>query len=152
VPFYLTDGGYGVFVNDPGRVEFEVATEHVDRVGFSVAGQTLEYLVIYGPAQGSPGAVHGPRRPAGPATGLVVRAVALDLVHHRLRRGDGDAPGRGMAERDIPLSVFHFDSFWMRDFQWVDFSWDERTFPDPAGMLARLHERVCGSASGSIPT
>jgi alpha-D-xyloside xylohydrolase len=43
-----------------------------------------------------------------------------------------------MAERDIPMSVFHFDSFWMREFNWCDFAWDSRTFPDPQGMLARL--------------
>ncbi|HEX2316913.1 MAG TPA: alpha-xylosidase, partial [Thermomonospora sp.] len=47
----------------------------------------------------------------------------------------------GMAERDLPLSVFHFDSFWMREFHWCDFEWDPRTFPDPRGMLARLKAR-----------
>ena len=36
-----------------------------------------------------------------------------------------------MAERDLPLHVFHFDSFWMREFNWCDFEWDSRTFPDP---------------------
>ncbi|MBM7331964.1 hypothetical protein JS562_55735, partial [Agrobacterium sp. S2] len=47
----------------------------------------------------------------------------------------------GMAERGLPLSVFHFDCFWMRRFHWSDFVWDPATFPDPEGMLARLHER-----------
>src|SRR5450830_122645 len=46
-----------------------------------------------------------------------------------------------MAERDLPLSVFHFDCFWMREFNWCDFEWDPRTFPDPEGMLGRLHDR-----------
>ncbi|HEX7431474.1 MAG TPA: alpha-xylosidase [Candidatus Limnocylindrales bacterium] len=45
---------------------------------------------------------------------------------------------QGMAERDLPLSVFHFDSFWMREFNWCDFTWDPRKFPDPRAMLARL--------------
>ena len=45
----------------------------------------------------------------------------------------------GMAERELPLSVFHFDCFWMRAFHWSDFTWDPATFPDPEGMLARLH-------------
>ncbi|WP_417196408.1 TIM-barrel domain-containing protein [Streptomyces scabiei] len=40
----------------------------------------------------------------------------------------------------------------MREFQWCDFTWDPRVFPDPEGMLARLKRRVCGSASGSTPT
>ena len=46
-----------------------------------------------------------------------------------------------MAERDIPLSVFHFDCFWMRELHWCDFEWDPRVFPDPPGMLRRLKER-----------
>jgi alpha-D-xyloside xylohydrolase len=44
----------------------------------------------------------------------------------------------GMAERDIPLHVFHFDCFWMKEFHWCNFEWDARVFPDPEGMLARL--------------
>ena len=47
----------------------------------------------------------------------------------------------GMEERGLPLSVFHFDCFWMREFSWCDFEWDARVFPDPEGMLARLHDR-----------
>ena len=47
----------------------------------------------------------------------------------------------GMAERDLPLHVFHFDTFWMREFNWCDFEWDARTFPDPRGMLERLKAR-----------
>jgi len=51
-----------------------------------------------------------------------------------------------MAEREIPLHVFHFDCFWMKDYHWCNFEWDERVFPDPARMLARLKEkglRIC---------
>lgn len=47
----------------------------------------------------------------------------------------------GMAERDLPLHVFHFDCFWMREYQWTDFQWDSRVFPDPVGMLKRLKEK-----------
>jgi len=46
-----------------------------------------------------------------------------------------------MAERDLPLSVFHFDCFWMRELSWCDFEWDPKVFPDPRGMLARLKAR-----------
>ncbi len=47
----------------------------------------------------------------------------------------------GMLERGIPLGVFHFDCCWMREFHWTDFVWDERVFPDPEGMLRRIHEK-----------
>jgi alpha-D-xyloside xylohydrolase len=46
-----------------------------------------------------------------------------------------------MRERGIPLSVFHFDCCWMRCMHWTDFLWDPATFPDPRGMLRKLHER-----------
>ena len=39
VPFFLTNAGYRVFVNHPGRVSFEVASEVISRVQFSVEGQ-----------------------------------------------------------------------------------------------------------------
>jgi len=44
----------------------------------------------------------------------------------------------GMAERKIPLSVFHFDCYWMTENEWCNFTWDPKTFPDPEGMLARM--------------
>ncbi len=47
----------------------------------------------------------------------------------------------GMQQRDLPLHVFHFDCFWMREFAWTNFEWDARVFPDPEGMLQRLHAR-----------
>jgi alpha-D-xyloside xylohydrolase len=49
-PFYLTNAGYGVFVDHPGRVSFEVASEAVARTQFSVEGQSMRYFVIYGPS------------------------------------------------------------------------------------------------------
>ena len=44
VPFYLTNRGYGVFVNHPENVSFEVASEKVSRVQFSVAGRSAGVL------------------------------------------------------------------------------------------------------------
>ena len=46
-----------------------------------------------------------------------------------------------MEERNIPLSVFHFDCYWMRPLHWCDFEWDREQFPDVRGMLSRYHER-----------
>jgi alpha-D-xyloside xylohydrolase len=47
----------------------------------------------------------------------------------------------GMAERDIPLSVLHFDCYWMRRLQWCDFEWDRDAFPEPEALLQRLGDR-----------
>lgn len=47
----------------------------------------------------------------------------------------------GMAERDIPLHVFHFDCYWMEAYEWCNFTWNPKTFPDPVGMLKRYHDK-----------
>jgi alpha-glucosidase (family GH31 glycosyl hydrolase) len=49
VPFYITSKGYGVFINHPGEVELEIGSEKASRVGASVAGEQLQYYIIYGP-------------------------------------------------------------------------------------------------------
>ena len=45
IPFYLSSRGYGVFVNHPEQVDFEVGTEQVNKAGFSVAGEMLDYYL-----------------------------------------------------------------------------------------------------------
>lgn len=46
-----------------------------------------------------------------------------------------------MEERNLPLEVFHFDCYWMKEFHWCDFEWDDRVFPDVKGMLKRYKEK-----------
>lgn len=142
VPFYLTNRGYGVLVNHAGHVSFEVGSEAVEQVQFSVAGECLEYFVIAGP---TPAEVldRYTRLTGRPAT---VPEWSYGLWLSTSFTTDYDEATvnafiDGMAERDIPLEVFHFDCFWMREFHWTDFEWDPAVFPDPEGMLARLHER-----------
>lgn len=147
IPFYMTNRGYGVLVEDTSDVSFEVASEKVERVQFSVEGETLVYDVICG---GTPKetldlytALTG--RPALPPAW----SFGLWLTTSFTTNYDEATTSsfiNGMAERDIPLHVFHFDCFWMKGYNWCDFTWDEDTFPDPAGMLKRYHDkglRIC---------
>lgn len=46
-----------------------------------------------------------------------------------------------LAKRNIPLSVFHFDCRWMKELEWCNFDWDKSKFPDPEGLLKKLHDR-----------
>jgi alpha-D-xyloside xylohydrolase len=142
VPFYVTNRGYGVLVNECGPVSFEVASEHVARVQFSIAGESLEYFVIHGPAPKDVlarlTALTGP--PALPppwSFGLWLSTSFTTNYDEATVMSFID----GMKQRDLPLHVFHFDCFWMREFDWCNFEWDPRVFPDPAGLLRRLHER-----------
>jgi alpha-D-xyloside xylohydrolase len=142
VPFYLTNRGYGVLVNETAPVSFEVASEKVARVQFSREGESLEYFVIYGPTPKEIlrrlAALTG--RPALPppwSFGLwLSTSFTTDYDEATVTTFI-----EGMKQRDLPLHVFHFDCFWMREFDWCSFEWDPQVFPDPAGMLRRLHER-----------
>jgi alpha-D-xyloside xylohydrolase len=142
VPFYLTNRGYGVFIDQPEKVSLEVGSEKVARVQFSVPGETLRFYLIYGPTPKEVLARYTaltgrPALPPAWSFGLWL-STSFTTDYDEATVGSFLA---GMEERGIPLHVFHFDCFWMKQFQWVDFAWDERVFPDPAGMLRRLHDR-----------
>ena len=142
VPFYLSSRGYGILVNDTGHVSFEVGSEAVERVQFSVPGESIEYFIVDGPT---------PKDVLTRYTELTGRPAAVPAWSFGLWLSTSFTTDYdeatvnefidGMIERDLPLDVFHFDCFWMREFNWCDFEWDPRVFPDPEGMLARLHDR-----------
>lgn len=50
IPFYITNKGYGVFVNHPEKVSMEIASESVVKAEFSVEGGALDYFLIDGPS------------------------------------------------------------------------------------------------------
>ena len=142
VPFYITNRGYGVFVNHSEKVSYEVASEKVERVQFSVPGEELDYMLIYGPSpkevlERYTSLTGRPALPPAWSFGLWLTTSFTTDYDERTVTGFI----QGMADRDIPLHVFHFDCFWMKEFQWCDFQWDERVFPDPEGMLRRLKAR-----------
>jgi alpha-D-xyloside xylohydrolase len=139
IPFYMTNRGYGVFVNDPRKVSFEIASEKVSRVQFGVPGEELEYFVIYGPTpkeilERYTALTGRPALPPKWSFGLWLTTSFTTNYDEKTVMSFID----GMAERKIPLSVFHFDCFWMRGFHWCDFVWDPATFPDPKGMIERI--------------
>lgn len=142
IPFYLSNKGYGVFVNHPEKVSFEVATEMVTKVEFSVPGENLDYFLINGPTMKEvlmryTDITGKPALPAPWTFGLWLSTSFTTNYDEKTVNSFVD----GMIERGIPLLVFHFDCFWMKDFHWCDFTWDERVFPDPEGMLKRLKEK-----------
>jgi alpha-D-xyloside xylohydrolase len=142
VPFYITNRGYGVFVNHPELVSFEVGSEKVERVQFSVPGEELEYFLIYGPSpkqvlERYTALTGRPALPPAWSFGLWL-STSFTTAYDE---GTVTSFIQGMAERDLPLHVFHFDCFWMKEFHWVNFEWDRRVFPDPQAMLQRLKAR-----------
>ncbi|WP_372629253.1 alpha-xylosidase [Cohnella sp.] len=142
VPFYVTNRGYGVFVNHPERVSFEIGSETVSKAQFSVQGEQLEYYLIGGDnlkaVLGNYTSLTGkPALPPAWSYGLWLSTSFTTNYDEETVTSFVE----GMAARDLPLAVFHFDCFWMKEYEWCNFEWDERVFPDPAGMLQRLKAR-----------
>jgi alpha-D-xyloside xylohydrolase len=139
VPFYLTSQGYGVLVNHPGRVSYEVGSHHVQRVQFSVEGHSLDYFIFGGPTlkdaldqytdlSGRPARLPEWSFGLWLSTSFTTNYNEKDILTNIER----------MEQVGIPISVFHFDCFWMKELTWCSFLWDRRFFPDPEGMLRRI--------------
>lgn len=139
IPFYISDKGYGVFVAHPEPFEFELASENVVKCEFAVAGGYLDYYVIAGNSMKDvlvnyTDLTGKPTLPAPWTFGLWLSTSFTTDYDEATVMSFID----GMLDRDIPLRTFHFDCCWMRDFHWSDFIWDEKVFPDPAGLISRI--------------
>ena len=142
IPFYMTNKGYGVLVNHPEKVSFEVATEMITRTQFSVKGSYLDYFVINGPTMKEvltryTDLTGKPSLPAPWTFGLWLSTSFTTSYDEATVMSFID----GMLDRGIPLRTFHFDCYWMKEFHWCDFIWDDRVFPDPEGMLKRIKDK-----------
>ncbi len=139
IPFYISNKGYGVFVNHPEKVEFEIGTEQVTKTAFSVEGGYLDYYLFNGPSMKEvleryTDLTGKPSLPAPWTFGLWLSTSFTTNYDEETVMSFVD----GMLDRGIPLRTFHFDCFWMKEFHWTDFVWDSRVFPDPKGMLSRI--------------
>jgi len=142
IPFYLTNRGYGIFINHTGRVSLEIGTEVVDKVQITVPGEELEIFFIYGanPREIIKRYTDFLGKPALPpewSYGLWLSTSFTTNYDEQTVNSFLD----GMAEREIPVSAFHFDTFWMKEFSWSSFQWDKDVFPDPASQIKRLHDK-----------
>ena len=139
IPFFVSNKGYGVLVNHPEKVEFEIGTEMVTKTEFSVPGDYLDYFLFDGPTMKDvlvkyTDLTGKPSLPAPWTFGLWLSTSFTTNYDEDTVMSFVD----GMLDRGIPLRTFHFDCFWMKEFHWSDFVWDERVFPDPEGLLKRL--------------
>jgi alpha-D-xyloside xylohydrolase len=142
IPFYLTNKGYGVFIDHSDVVSLEIQSEKLAKVQVSAQSERIRWHVIYGP---SPKEIlaryaHLTGHPALPPAwtfGLYLSSSFLTDYDEKTVTEQLD----GMKTRNIPMSVFHFDCFWMQAHSWTNFEFDPVYFPDPKGFLEKLHQR-----------
>lgn len=141
IPFYVSNRGYGIFVDSSSNVVFELQSERTTRVNITVPGEGIRYYVIYGPDMKTileryakltgfpslpPPWTFGLWLTTSFTTSYDIKTVSSFI--------------KGMKERGIPLRTFHFDCFWMKRFQWCDFEFDPEYFSDAKEMLKTLKE------------
>ncbi|HJD37280.1 MAG TPA: alpha-xylosidase [Candidatus Blautia ornithocaccae] len=142
IPFYITNKGYGVLLDNEGDASYEIASEKVERIQFSVEGERLDYYFINGKTP--KGTIQKYTELTGKPALPPAWSFGLWLTTSFTTNYDENTTSsfiQGMADRDIPLHVFHFDCYWMEAYEWCNFTWDPKTFPDPEGMLKRYHDR-----------
>lgn len=142
VPFYISSKSYGVFVNSSDKVSFEVNSDTVSKVTFTQPGEELEYFIIGGEnledvLKHYTDLTGKPSLPPAYTFGLWLSTSFTTSYDEKTVTSFID----GMKDRKIPLQVFHFDCFWMKEYEWCNFEWDKDMFPDPEGLLKRLHDR-----------
>ena len=142
IPFYITNKGYGVLVDNEGDVAYEIGSEKVERVQFSVESERLDYYFISGKTP--MGTVEKYTELTGKPALPPAWSFGLWLTTSFTTDYDENTTSgfiQGMADRDIPLHVFHFDCYWMERFKWCNFQWDHEVTTDPKGMLKRYHDK-----------
>ncbi len=142
IPFYISSKSYGVFVNSSDKVSFEVMSDTVSKVTFAIPGEELEYFIIGGENLEEVLANYTtltgkPALPPAYTFGLWLSTSFTTNYNEETINHFID----GMSERKIPLQVFHFDCFWMKEYEWCNFEWDKDQFPNPPAMLKKLHDK-----------
>lgn len=140
IPFtlVLADGlAWGMFLDNPGRVEFDLAREHPHRSWFGAELGDLVYYLFCGPT---------PRDVVARYTDLTGRtplAPLWSLGNGQSRFSyETDAEVRRVAqtfrERDIPCDTLYLDIDTLDGYR--VFTWHPEHFPDASGLIADLRE------------
>jgi alpha-D-xyloside xylohydrolase len=138
----VTSAGYGIFIPTSNFLSFEIQSERTTRVNISVPGESLSMYLVYGPDPKSIieryTTITG--KPALPPAWTFGLWLSTSFTTE-YDEGTVTSFLDGMAEREIPVSVFHFDCFWMPGFKWCDYEFDKDYFPDAKGQLERIKKR-----------
>ncbi len=141
VPFLWSTRGYGLFLDCPARIRWELGTESTQSFTVVASCSVFDAYVIYGP---TPAEIlsafadltgHAPVPPAW-SFGLWVSSGGTYRDRESVERLVA-----GLEEHRIDASVVHIDPWWMRWRRYCDFVWDEATFPRHEEFIRALHAR-----------
>ncbi|HOO55858.1 MAG TPA: glycoside hydrolase family 31 protein [bacterium] len=140
IPFFIgLNGGkaYGLFFDTPWKSFFNMCSTSKKTYSFGAEGGSMNYYFIAGPA------VRDVVERYTELTGRMNMPPAWSLGHHQSRWSyKTEKKVRTIAkrfrEKSIPCDVIHLDIHYMDGYRM--FTWDDKRFPDPAGMISSLKE------------
>ncbi len=141
IPFVLalqSGRAWGLFYDNAGRVEFDLAHEDPERAWFGADGGPLIYYLFAG---GSPRDIVDRfteltgRTPMPPLWALGNQQSRFSYMD----AGELRALAREFRRREIPCDVLYLDIDHMDGYR--VFTWDRRRFPEPEKLLAELREQ-----------
>lgn len=139
VPFLWSSRGFGLFVDSSARIAWDLGATSLQSWTFETETPALEMYVFHGPR---------PEKILAAYTALTGRAPAVPAWSFGLWLSSGgayrdqasiEALLEGIERHRLPADVIHIDPWWMRWRKYCDFEWDRRAFPDPEGLVRRIH-------------
>ena len=138
VPFFVTTGGYGVFLNHSARMTAWVGSLSAADLQVAVEDDFLDFFVIVGDVKevlaAYTGLTGGPGLPPQWSFGFWQSKISYSSADEAL------AVVRRLREHGVPLDVLHLDTFWFKDDWYCDLEFDAERFSDPKGFMAELAE------------
>ncbi len=140
IPFtiVIADGqAWGLFLDSTTRVEFDLAREHPDCSWFGTSNGNLVYYVFCGPT------IQDVLARYTELTGHTPLPPLWSLGNGQSRFSYETADevrtiARTFRERDIPCDTLYLDIDVLDGYR--VFTWNQKHFPDPAGLIAELRE------------
>lgn len=144
IPFLLGlhsggEQGYGIYFDNTFRGRFDLGAEDPEVASFEARGGEMRYVFLYGPA------LADVVRRYTALTGRQTLPPLWALGYHQSRWSYYPAERvRRLAtdfrdKYDVPCDAIHLDIHALDGYRC--FTWDRDRFPDPAGMIAELHQR-----------
>ncbi len=146
VPFLWSTAGWGLLLDGGARIAWDLGARSTRSFSLAVDRGVLDGYLILGPE---------PARILKRYADLTGRAPVPPKWSFGLWVSSGGTYRTqaeivklvdGLAAHDLPAGVVHIDPWWMRWRRYCDFRWDKEAFPDPDGLIRRLHDlglRLC---------
>jgi len=137
IPFFMSNRGYGIFVNSDSKFVFDFCTRDSSAYSFWVYEPRIEMHFIYGPSY---------KEMISQYTAMTGRMMKppdwqfgvwkwRDWVFDETEVYEDASMLRAL---DIPASVILIDSPWSNEY--IDYEFNPKQFPNPRQMIDRLHK------------